>query len=323
MYRFTLFVFSLLLLILVCACEIGKYEYSDPERISIVTTIYPLYDIISELGGEQVNITYLLPPGASPHTYELTTEQARLVSNAELFVYIGAELDQWAVKMAGNSDSGQTVLDLSREVPLLSREINGNSAHDPSEDMDHETEVDEGHHHNHGPVDPHYWLDPVLVRDYLAPAITDALVSLSPADEQYFLEQLERYREELNKLDREIKAELAAYSVKKFITFHSAWHYFALRYNLEEVAVIANFPGQEPSAGWMAELVKLVDEKKIKVIFAEPQFSSALAEQIAAESGIEVLLLDPIGGEGLGGRETYLDLMRYNLELFKKGFSEE
>ncbi len=322
MYRFTLFVFSLLLLILVCACEIGKYEYSDPERISIVTTIYPLYDIISELGGEQVNITYLLPPGASPHTYELTTEQARLVSNAELFVYIGAELDQWAVKMAGNSDSGQTVLDLSREVPLLSREINGNSAHDPSEDMDHETEVDEGHHHNHGPVDPHYWLDPVIVRDHVAPAITAVLISLSPADELYFREKLAYYQEELDTLDREIAESLADYSVKRFITFHSAWYYFAERYNLDEVAVIARFPGQEPSAGWMAELVKLVDEKKIKVILAEPQFSSAMAEQIAVESGIKVLLLDPIGGEDLEGRKTYLEMMRYNLDIFRQGFSE-
>jgi len=322
LYRFTLFVFSLLLLILVCACEIGKYEYSDPERISIVTTIYPLYDIISELGGEQVNITYLLPPGASPHTYELTTEQARLVSNAELFVYIGAELDQWAVKMAGNSDSGQTVLDLSREVPLLSREINGNSAHDPSEDMDHETEVDEGHHHNHGPVDPHYWLDPVIVRDHVAPAITAVLISLSPADELYFREKLAYYQEELDTLDREIAESLADYSVKRFITFHSAWYYFAERYNLDEVAVIARFPGQEPSAGWMAELVKLVDEKKIKVILAEPQFSSAMAEQIAVESGIKVLLLDPIGGEDLEGRKTYLEMMRYNLDIFRQGFSE-
>jgi len=310
--RFVIFILALLMVTVVSACYSSDFKHADPGKTRAVTTIYPLHNMINELGGELISADYLLPPGASPHTFEPTAEQARLISGAELFVYIGAELDQWAVKMADGSDPGQKVLDLSLEVPLITRETKEN-----------DQDSCEEHGHDHGPADPHYWLDPVLVRDYLAPAITDALVSLSPADEQYFLEQLERYREELNKLDREIKAELAAYSVKKFITFHSAWHYFALRYNLEEVAVIANFPGQEPSAGWMAELVKLVDEKKIKVIFAEPQFSSALAEQIAAESGIEVLLLDPIGGEGLGGRETYLDLMRYNLELFKKGFSEE
>jgi len=319
MRKVLMLLFWLLIPFFILACTApGTEPARDDSKINIVTTIYPLADIAGQLGGDIVNAQHLLPAGASPHTYEPTVEQARLVDAADLIIYIGAGLDDWAVKLAESADSGPVMLDLSQEVNLIEaapyrplveegEEINGHNGHDCHE-----------HNHDHGPADPHFWLDPVLVRDFICPAVHEKMVNIAPADENYLDHNLERYRRELSDLDKEISRTVAVFSRDKFIAFHSAWQYFARRYGLQEVAVIAEFPGQEPSAGWIAELSRLVEEENIGAIFAEPQFSPDLAERVAEESGSEVLVLDPLGGENISGRDSYLEMMQYNLEMLQK-----
>lgn len=292
---------------LIFGCTANEEPTEEAGKISVVASIYPVYSMVRALGGEKVSASCLLPPGASPHTYEPTTEQIKQAAGARLFLYIGADLDLWAAGLLTDSGPGLLVLDLSQETPLRRHE-----------EDEEENQADD---HAHGAADPHYWLDPVLVKDYLAPAITKALVSVSPGDEDYFKERLAFYQAELAKLNQEIEDVLGAFPNKKYVAFHGAWEYFAARYDLEQVAVITLFPGQEPSAGWMAELVKIIEREGVKAVFAEPQLSSALAEQIAEESNIKVLLLDPLGGEGLIERDNYLSLMRYNLQVFKEGFA--
>jgi len=284
--------------------------------VEVVTTVYPLADIIKELGGEKVIVSHLLPPGASPHTYEPTVRQAKLAHDARLFVYIGAGLDNWAVKISEAAGSGQLFLDLSEHVDLAGFTVyydEENGAHNHQH-----TGSDQVCHHDHGPVDPHYWLDPLLVRDLLSPAITEQLIYLIPHSETYFYDNLNNYQQELTLLHEEILESVNNFSRDQFISFHSAWQHFSRRYQLHEVAVIAEFPGQEPSAGWLAELAGLIEKENIAAIFIEPQFPGTLAESIAAETGIKIFMLDPLGDETRAGRETYLNLMRYNSGVFKE-----
>jgi ABC-type Zn uptake system ZnuABC Zn-binding protein ZnuA len=128
---------------------------------------------------------------------------------------------------------------------------------------------------------------------------------------------LEEYQEKLERLHREIITTIDGFSRKKFISYHSAWNYFARRYGLEEIAAVEPFPGQEPSARWLAQLVHLAKEYQVDVLFAEPQLSSKTAKVIAGEIKGRVLILDPLGGAGIEGRECYLDLIRFNLEIFR------
>jgi zinc transport system substrate-binding protein len=308
------------------SCARGAIETQGSENaINVVTTIYPLADIINELGGEKVNVVYLLQAGASPHTYEPTVEQARLVDEAQLFIYIGAGLDDWAVKLTEAAGSELVLLDLSKQVSLAEiisyRRLEDNDDQDYHHCEDNDSANAHEHHdcsNHHGPGDPHFWLDPLVVRDSICPAIYEKLILSAVLEEAYFIERLERYQAELTALHEEIEIATASFSGNRFISFHSAWQYFAHRYDLVEVAVIAEFPGQEPSAGWLAELIKLIERENIRAIFAEPQFSSTLAESIAKESGSEVYVLDPLGGEDLPDRESYLALMRFNLTVFQK-----
>ena len=339
MKRVLLFILVAVLLIATPGCNNTEPELSgDNNHLNVVTTIFPLADMAEELGGDKVSVSYLLPPGASPHTFEPTVDQARLVSEADLFIFIGAGLDDWAVKLAESAGPSLILLNLSDMASLLQAapytDLKHSGDREDNHDYDdhaheHEEEhlaADDDHHsedhHDHGPDDPHFWLDPVTVRDAIAPAITGALSLLAPDDEAYFNELSESYSQGLSLLHEEIESKLSSVQNRRFIAFHSAWQYFAHRYNLEEIAVIALFPGQEPSAGSMAELIELVEDKSIKAIFSEAQFPSALAERIAEESGLNLLELDPLGGPGIEGRESYMGLMRYNLSMFLEGFSE-
>ena len=116
-------------------------------------------------------------------------------------------------------------------------------------------------------------------------------------------------------------AALGKFSKKQYISYHSAWNYFARRYGLEEVAAVEPFPGKEPSARWLTQLVRLAEEHQIDILLAEPQLSPKVAEIIAAEIKGRVLILDPLGGKGVPGRECYTDLIRYNMEIFREALS--
>src|SRR5690606_15765482 len=109
-----------------------------------------------------------------------------------------------------------------------------------------------------------------------------------------------------------LAARLSAPASRASTTTQPAWRHFARRYGLEEVATVAGFPGREPSARWVADVVRTAREHGVTVIFAEPQLSPKAAETIAREIGGRVLMMDPIGGPGLAGRERHSDLLRYN-----------
>jgi ABC-type Zn uptake system ZnuABC Zn-binding protein ZnuA len=285
-------------------------EKSGLEPLTVVTTIFPLADMVKNIGGETVEVYFLLPPGASPHTYDPTVDQVLRVAGARLFVCIGGGLDDWAVTLADAAAKDLVLLKLTEEetLPVIEDHAADND-HPPGE-------------HDHGPVDPHIWLDPIIVRDVIGPAITEALAALNPAGAPSYRANLAAYQAELSALDGEIRAALAGLNNRKFISFHSAWRYFARRYGLEEAAVIAAFPGQEPSAAWIARLVDLSRAHGVKVIFAEPQFSAVMVKMLAAETGAKTAVLDPLGGPDLPRANTYINLMRDNLAVLKEALAD-
>ncbi len=295
-------------------------ERVEEKRVQAVTTIFPLGDILQQIGGEKAEVTVLLPQGSSPHTFEPTVDQARAVSEAELIVFVGGGLDDWAVKMDAPSPRETRVIELMEELEefLMDYRAVELEGEEGEHDRHAHEETEGADHHHHGPHDPHVWMDPLLVRDGIAPLLTAELKRILPEAGDYFEENLQEFKEELTALHREIKNEVEGFAQTRFISYHSAWGYFAARYGLEEIASIEEFPGKEPSARWLAALVDLAEEHQIDVIFAEPQLSKRAAEVISEEINGEVLVLDPLGGEGLEGRDSYLELLRYNTAIFRK-----
>ena len=165
-------------------------------------------------------------------------------------------------------------------------------------------------------VDPHFWLDPIRVRDAVVPEIVEHLVEADPAGKEYYEKRAKDFHQRLTALDVQIRRELAKAKGRKFIAFHSAWPYFSERYNVEEVAVVQEFAGEEPTPREVAALVREAREAGIRSILVEPQLSPRVAQTIAGEFGGGTVLVDPLGDSGDPARSTYEKLMLFNARAF-------
>jgi zinc transport system substrate-binding protein len=278
--------------------------YSVPasaDKIKVVATIAPLADFARQVGGDKVEVTLLLPPGASPHTFEPTPKVVREISQARLFLKIGSGLEFWADRMLQSAPANIRIVDSSSGVDLIK-----GSTHD--------------HDHNYQSrgqtnTDPHIWLDPLISAQIIA-KIETALSRTDPSNAVYYKKNSAAYQEKLRALDKEISGRTRLFRAREYVTFHSAWAYFSRRYGLKVAAVIEESPGKEPAPRHVKKIIEILKSLNTRVIFAEPQFSPKIAETIAREAGAKVLFLDPEGGQK--GRETYIEMMRYNLTIMEQ-----
>jgi zinc transport system substrate-binding protein len=277
------------------------------QQIKVVATIFPLADMVRQIGGNKVKVMTLITSGMSEHTFEPTTAQIRQVAEAALYVRVGAGMDVWGDKLLAAAKRPPVMVTATRGITLLSV---------AEQDLVPEGK---GAEHHHKGDDPHVWLDPILVRDYIVPQITAALISLSPGDAGFFKANGLRFVTDLTSLDKEARGRIKSLSRHDFIALHGAWHYLGKRYGLRQMASVEPFPGKEPSAKYIAALVTMARKSGVVTIFAEPQLSARTANVLASELKGQVLLLDPLGGEVIPYRNSYLALMRYNLSVIYRG----
>lgn len=271
-------------------------------RLLVATSTPVLYSLTSNVVGSAARVENLLAPGASPHQTSFTPEQARLIADADVLILNGAGLETWAddlVKSSGNealdvvvASTGLEFLRPDEPVP-----VEGGATGD-------EQPAD---------VDPHVWLD-VRNAQQMVSTIAEALAVRDPAGAAGYRERAAAYRGRLESLHDEIEAELAGVPRKEFVAFHSAFQYYARAYGLEQVAVIQQFPGKDPSAKYLAGIVDLIEQLGVRAVFAEPQFSPRPADALAAEAGVKVYTVDPEGSTLSPG--MYEELMRANTATF-------
>lgn len=166
-------------------------------------------------------------------------------------------------------------------------------------------------------ADPHFWLDPLLAKR-IVDKVADALKQADPRNKDFYAMNAAKYKTDLDALNREIALKTSRFRVKEYVTFHAAWNYFSKRYGLKVIGVIEEAPGREPSPAHIAEIVKDLRRLNTRVVFAEPQFNPRVAEAIAREGGAKVLFLDPLGAPSAPDRDSYIKLMRYNVDQMRK-----
>lgn len=284
---------------------------SAPVRMAIVATIFPLADIAREVGGEKVAVQTLLPSGASPHTFEPSPAKIRAISEAKVFFMVGLGLEFWAKKMVtAAANPALLVVDMSKAVS--------------AEEIIKEMVKSEGGQKELGQEriseNTHFWLDPVLAKK-MASEVAAIYQKIDPANGSFYAGRSAKFQAELDLLHREISERAAKFKYKSFVSFHAAWSYFAKRYGLVQAGVIEEFPGKEPTPGKIAELVSIIRKSGAKVVFAEPQFNPSIAKALASEAGVRLLTLDPLGGDDLPDRSSYIKLMRYNLNVMERGLN--
>ena len=259
-------------------------------RITVAASILPQKEIIESVGKDKVKVSILVPPGFSPHTYELTSGQLRSIADTDLFVSMGSGIEfelAWMDKIKGVNPN-MPVVNASEGITFI----------------DGYTEED-GTHVSGG--DPHVWLS-IENAKIMAENVCKALAGESPKDEAYFRANLEEYKAKLDALDGEIRESFKDMKDVTIMTYHPAWSYFVRDYGIECISVENN--GKEPSPSDLAALIDTAKAKGIKVIFASPEYSTKSAYTIADAIGGNVVLIDPLS-------ENYIENMKSVADAFK------
>jgi zinc/manganese transport system substrate-binding protein len=254
----------------------------------VVTTSTVFGDIIKSVGGDRVAVTSLVPAGSDVHTYQAKPADLRVVSAADLVVMNGLGLDDWLEETITSSSAKAPIVHLAVDLPgveLL-----------PGEEP--------------GTQNPHLWMDVSYARKYVA-KIEAALEDVDPDGASAYQASAAAYDAKLADLDGWVREQLATIpeANRKFVLFHDALPYFARAYGLTVVGVAVEAPGQDPSAGEIADLIDAIRESGVKAIFSEDQFPTDLVDQLARETGTKVeadLFDDSLGDDPVTSYEAMI-----------------
>lgn len=271
-----------------------------------MTTIFPLREFSHAVAGEWGAVDQLLPPGAEIHSWQPRPSDLVKISSADIFVYIGAELEPWVDDILRSiHNPGLHVIEASEGLTLL-KEDGRIALHD----------------HDHGATDPHIWLDFENDRK-IVDRIAVILSKLAPERQDDFQRNARAYKRKIEELDEKYRKGLEVCDQKTIVMGgHAAFGYLARRFRLSQISLYGLSPDSRPTPRQLIEVVEVVKKKGIKAIFFEFNVSHELARVIADETGARTLVLNP--GASLPRKEknsgiTFLSIMEKNLESLKDG----
>lgn len=257
--------------------------------LGVVATITPLGFLLEELGGERVAVRVLLPPGASPHAFEPRPADVAAVAGAGVFVQAGPGVDAWAARLAVAEGPEPLVLGAA-----LGR---------------------------HAPPDPHFWLDPIAVRDGALPVLERALAAADPAGRGHYAERRRAFAHALTALDAEIRAGFAGIQRRPLVPTHAAWGAFAARYGIPLHGPVQHRAAEEPTPRTLAALAATAKSGGAVAVLVEPQLSDAAAEALAEALGVPAVMADPNGDPRDPARGSYAALLRFDAAAFRRALA--
>lgn len=277
--------------------------------IKVVASFSILADLVGEVGGDRVSVTSLVKADEDAHGYQPKPSDSRLLRDAHLVVANGLGFDTWIQRLgAAASKDDKLVIASDSIVPLESEHTHG---------ADHAG-------HDHGALDPHAWQDVSNARVYAA-NIAKALAAADPAHANDYRANLARIDKQLEELDHEIHAAMAALPENRrtIVTSHEAFAYFGRAYDIRLLAASGVSASAEPSAAGIARLIRQIRREKAAAAFLENISDPRAIERISKESGANIggtLYSDALSGAD-GPAPTYVAMMRHNLETLIKALS--
>ncbi|WP_273000810.1 metal ABC transporter solute-binding protein, Zn/Mn family [Hydrogenibacillus schlegelii] len=302
------------------------------EPIRAVATIYPLYDLVKQIGGDGVLVEQLVPPGAAPHDFEPTPGDIRKIADADVYFYVGAGFERWLDKVRANVDPAKTKLvDVSVGLDLLP-----GHAHEDGDELDH------GHGDVHGtaapgqasettreagPVqsdetpaaapsyDPHIWLSIANLKQ-IGRTIVAALADLRPEDKATFEANYDALARTLDRIDQTFRDGLKAAKTREFVVSHQAFGYLARDYGLKQIS-ISGLMNEDPTPKELQAIVDEIRAKDIRYIGFESLTESKIARQVQKETqarAVELSTLENVTKEQLARGVHLQDLIEQNFD---------
>ena len=266
-------------------------------KLNVVTTTQDPAALVRAIGGDRVDVKALCKGYQDPHFLDAKPTFMVALNRADLFVVVGLELEiGYAPSLITGSHSEKIApgqpgyLDLSQFIqPLEVVPV-----------------ADRGQGDIHPNGNPHYWLDPENGR-LMARGISARLGELDPSGKEAYAKNLAAFEQALTAKEADWAARMKPLEGQPLITFHKSWSYFAKRYHLEEVGTIEPKPGIPPTAQHTLEVIKLVGQRKVKIMLMENFYDRRMADLIASKTAAKVVQVpNSVGGEE--SVKTYFDL---------------
>lgn len=281
--------FWILTLAALAACSTPASP-STSGGLSVVATTSLIGDAARQVGGPRVTVRVLLPIGADPHAYDPRPQDVAALANAQIVLVNGFDLEATLQPLLADAKNVVVVSDGIDALPFAGEE---------------------------GGLDPHVWQDPNNVIVWTR-NIADAFAQADPAHADEYQVNAEKYIAELTSLDAWIRERVAEIpeANRKLVTDHEAFGYFAARYGFEQVGTVVPSlsTGAAPSARELAALEDAIRSSGVKAVFVGSTVSPDLSRRVADDTGVRLVSLftGSLSAAG-GGAETYLDMIRYNV----------
>ncbi len=280
----------------------AKLPISQPTKLSIVASFYPLEFLAKEIGGDLVTVTNVTPAGSEPHEYEPTQKQIIDIQKADLLLTNGAGLESWTTKIAQNDPKPKNTLELTKTFELSELEEDSQKIQDP-----------------------HIWLslkNYIKMANLVGQSISSQIQKNQP--DQVNLQNIiqantQTLIQKLQNLDTKYRNKLASTNCKinQFVSNHDAFGYLAKDYGLEPISISGLSPEAEPTTKELVNLSELIKKNNIKYILTETIASPKLAQTLAQEVDITTLEMNPLEGlsdQELAESKNYITVMEQNLQ---------
>jgi zinc transport system substrate-binding protein len=294
-------IFSLITLLLFMISS--SFCYAG-DKLSVFVSILPQKYFVEQIAGDLVNVEVMVKPGASPATYEPKVSQMKKLASSGIYFAIGVPFERaWLTRIAGVNPQMEIVrTDGGIEKIAMEKHL-------------HEGELSEQVGDDHGDknndqedgLDPHIWLSPILVKQQ-ATVIAASLKERMPGEAVLLESNLSRFLARIDILDTELHQILAGKNDLRFMVFHPSWGYFARNYELKQIPI--EIEGKGPKSSQLRELIIFAREEGIKVIFAQPQFSTKSAKLVAREIDGQVITVDPLAEDWLANMKIVAEKFR-------------
>lgn len=255
-------------------------KQNPTDKLNIFVTISPIKYFVEKIGKQYVDVSVLVPPGSSPHSYEPKPSQMTKIAQSRFFFTIGLEVENAWIPRIVKDVRNLKIIQLDSGITKLT------SSGEEDEEAAHaheEKETSGSGHHTHDGLDPHIWLSPELVK-IIALKIFRVLSEADPVHKTDYQKNYDLFIDEIDSLQKNIGQIVSECpSGQSFIVFHPSWAYFAKEFNLTQIPI--EIEGKEPSPRELMKIIAVAKEKNIKTIFVQPQFSPRAASQIAHEIG--------------------------------------
>jgi zinc transport system substrate-binding protein len=298
----------------------------DENKIQIVATLFPQYDFAKQIVGDKAEVTLLVGSGVETHNFEPTAQDmVMMLDKTDMFLYTGTFLEPWTEDIIETlSNSKCKIVDVSENIELI--KIEDFESRHINDEIKQEKHIHEEENHEHNEscnhqdmYDGHIWqsLDNAQI---MLDNILNVICKIDPENADYYKENANRYKEEIKKLDTEIE-QIVENSNEKEIAVGGefAYAYFVEQYDLKFVSVYTNCGhGEDPSIAKVKSVIDYINNHEMPAVYYEELSEGTVAKMIAEETEAEALVLYSIHN-GNPEEDTYVSLMRRNIESLKKG----